>query len=517
MISKHAVREFLQRNRADYRQWKKLSLRELRSRKDRLPVRPPIWKKLRRHQKVCFLIGAETGRFGYFLDTGTGKTLIAIALVRYFRRLGKIRRVLVLVPNKLNTGEWVDEVRKHSPKARCRILSGSSKRKWEQLEGSKASFAVTTYGGFTRMVCKRELIKKGKKKKNRLVPDPRAVRRLIKAIDGLILDESTFVKNHRKLPYRICRKLSKTFQIVFALTGTPFGRDPQDLWAQLYLLDHGETLGATLGLFREALFTTSQNYWGGYEYTLKKKSGKILHRCLANRTIRYKSRQADLPHVTEIVKTVRLPSDTDVYYQQARDQLIAARGNVQEQKNAFMRMRQISSGFIGYFDDEEGIRAQHELSPNPKLELLLDLINRIGPDHKVIIFHDFRFSGSMICRELKKIDVQYARVYGGTKDPLEELRRFKEDPDCQSFVLNSFAGAYGLNLQMVKYVLWYESPVSVILRTQTRRRVEREGSEHDKIFLYDLVVENTVDQQILDFHAQGRDLFKAIVEGRVRV
>jgi hypothetical protein len=66
-------------------------------------------------------------------------------------------------------------------------------------------------------------------------------------------------------------------------------------------------------------------------------------------------------------------------------------------------------------------------------------------------------------------------------------------------------------LQIAKYGIYYESPVGAIMRKQTEKRLDRQYSIHDRIMLIDLIVRGTVDQSILDFHAEGRSLWKAIL------
>ena len=82
------------------------------------------------------------------------------------------------------------------------------------------------------------------------------------------------------------------------------------------------------------------------------------------------------------------------------------------------------------------------------------------------------------------------------------------------FVVSNSMGAYSLNLQMAKYLAFYESPVSPKIRKQAQRRVERQHSEHDKVFIYDMVTRGTYDERILEFHKEGEDLFEAIIRGR---
>jgi SNF2 family DNA or RNA helicase len=179
-------------------------------------------------------------------------------------------------------------------------------------------------------------------------------------------------------------------------------------------------------------------------------------------------------------------------------------------------MRQISSGFVGYFDDDLGKRAEFEFPFNPKRELLLSTIESIRPDRKILVFVEFVFSGSAIGRELEKMGIGFSRLWSGTKDTDAAISKWLHDPECQVFIVNNQM-AIGGNWQVAKYGIYYESPVSPIMRKQSRRRFERQDSEHDKVFQYDLLVRGTMDEAILKWHAEGEGLFDAIIRGRAKV
>jgi SNF2 family DNA or RNA helicase len=513
VLTKRAIRLFLERPRKDYSTWKKLSDDELEKKQRQLcEVRPPIWSKLDKSQKVCFLLGVKFKRFAIFNDTGTGKSFLSIALRRYFRATGIRGIALVLVPNKSNKSEWEREILKHSPTTPYCVLRGSSKQKWAQFSEFNEGMMIETYAGLTRMLCE---LKETKKKRNRLKPDKKAVKLFASKLCGLFLDESTKAKNWRKLPFRICRQLAKKVHYLFPLSGTPFGRDPIDFWAQMFLVDGGYTLGETLGLFRAAFFTESLNEWGITEYTFNPKKEILLHRFLANRSISYEAK--GLPKVDNWREYVSLPDDAEIYYAKARDQIISSSGNYREMKNAFLRMRQISSGFLGYRDDETGERARFQFYPKPKLQRLFKvMVPLLGEPGKVIVYHEFIFSGDLICRELKERGLPFLRLYGKTKNADEILDQFANDPKSGPLILNNAAGGYGLNLQPARTGIYYESPVGVILRRQTERRYVRQHSKFKWVNMIDMVTRGTVDEQILEYHEEGGSLFKAIVRGEVR-
>lgn len=547
VIASGAVRAFEKRKRRDYRRYKKYNLAKLVELRDKLRTRPPIWNGLRTHQKACLLIGARNRKFAFFLDTGMGKTFLTLALYRYWRKWiierdyerpdsewsEKPHRWLVLVPNKTNKGGWVEQVKEHAPKLKIMPLVGSSEDKWQalaEMDEDTPHLVVETFAGLMHMLSdfvpdKRRSAKainktRGKdNKKQRLKWSAKKIDQLCKLIDGLILDESIVIMRKTSLPHKICYQIIKRLGdegFAYELNATPFGRDPEPVWGQIHLLDKGHSLGETLGLFRAAFYTEKKGRAGFPEFVFDKKRSPLLHEYLADRSISYEADEGDLPKVQPVPIHVDLPEDAEFYAEEAKRQIIAAKGNYTESKNAFMRMRQVSSGWIGYKDDDTGQRASVNFKPNAKLEALIEYIETINQSYKWIVFHEFNYSGKLITDELSKLKIKHEWVYGKTKDPEGGVYRFVNDPSVKGLVLSNTAGSYGLNLQIAKYGLYFEAPVSPIIRYQTRKRYERQYSPHKTVFRVDFVVRGTYDQTILDFHEQGADLFEAIVRGRFK-
>jgi SNF2 family DNA or RNA helicase len=517
-MSARAIKKFHERPHRDYSRWKDLSREELDRRMRRLPIRPPIWKRLKKDQQTCLVIGARKRAFAFFNETGTGKTFLSIALMAYFKRTGETKTNLVLVPNKINKYEWLEEgFKKHAPHMKCVVLQGSTEQKWKLIDDNPDADAfVETYAGFVRMVCTLKEVKRKRKgqtvEMDKLVPNKKLVQRCMKLFEGVYLDESTYVKNKAALPWRICNQLSKTANAFFILTATPFGRDVSDVWPQVFLVDRGETLGETMGLFRASFFEEKENYFGGYEYKLTKEAKKAVSRRLDNISIAYPADETEMPHLNRIPKYAVLDADAEQYYERAKEaMMIARKGEQMEMKNAFLRMRQISSGFVGFKDDEDGSRAKFIFEKNPKLDMLEALVTTFKPKHKFIVFHEFNYSADVISKKLKELGIKHVLINGMRKDGAAARDAFKNDPTVQALVLSNAAGGYGLNLQNAKYGIYYESPVGAILRKQTEKRFDRQFSLHKTVILYDLIVRGTVDQSILDFHAEGRSLWKAIL------
>lgn len=517
-ISPKAIEEFLNRPRPDFRKWQKYSDDKLWSIYDDLPITPPIFKKLKKHQRVCFLIGATQKRFTFWNDTGTGKSLLSIALIRYFYKLKTLDAAMVLVPQKTNRDSWALEIEKHSPNTPYRVLRGSSEEKLNAvLTDDTTQIWIDTYAGFARMLSDLKSPKNAKKQK--WVLNATKIKKFAARVGGIFMDESIQVMlkgKHGSLQHRACRRVAKLCEVAFALNGTPFGRDPSDMWGQMYIVDRGETLGETLGLFRAAFFNEKQNFWGGSIYTFRKNMEPELNRILAAGSVRYEANKADLPTKVHVPRYINLSADAERLYDDAVNELQRSHGNFEAMQNSFIRMRQISSGWVGYKNDEEGTKAQYEFDENPKMDELLSLIEETHRGAKSIVFYEFTHSANMIARELKKMKIGFEFISGKTKNGQAILDAFDKNAKLRTVLLQNKM-AIGLNLQAAQYGFFFESPVPAHLRKQAERRLVRQYSDHSTVFIYDLIARGTFDQRILDFHAEGASLFDAIVDGRERL
>jgi SNF2 family DNA or RNA helicase len=55
--------------------------------------------------------------------------------------------------------------------------------------------------------------------------------------------------------------------------------------------------------------------------------------------------------------------------------------------------------------------------------------------------------------------------------------------------------------------------VDPIIRRQAEKRCHR-GGQTETVFMWDLVVKNTVDEKIVQYVQEGKSLFDAIIEGK---
>lgn len=536
-ISPEGIRYYLdERNLTDWRELKSLRRYELMGilrdtiQEQGLDPECINWKtKPWLHQLTVFVAGALEGNFFMSLDMGTGKTKIFLDWYRFNLVAGRIKkRALVIVPDELNIEGWIDDARVHSEYS-VTPLVGSTAQKWDSLQESpERSIAMVTYIGLMHMVTENTSKKKGKevnkgsggkKKKRKLEVSQKHINRMLSLVDCVMADETHEIRNYQSLPALVCQVLSNRVPVRYGGTGTPFGRDPMDLWSQFHFIDHGETLGQ-LGLFREAFFNSKAGWGGHKKWVFDTRMEEDLHRLLANRSLRYEDTEcSDLPPI--VSRQVRLPFTKEAYsfYKPAKVKMeLLARGKEEDNdvESSFSKLRQVCSGFL--YVNVEGDRIANRFTTSPKLDALVSLVLSI-PNKKVLVFVEFEESRAMVSERLTKEGVRHV-VVEKTVDNYSKIaavRKFKQDLDTQVLVSHWKSAGVGGNFQMAQYVLFYEGPVSPIYRKQCIKRVQRPGQQEDKVFIYDFVTVNSVEEKILKFIEEGEDLFAGIISGKATV
>lgn len=502
-ISKRMVRQFLERKLKDSAKAKRFTDRALDRKLAALDPEPVFVTKPYTHQKVCFLLATMYKGYVELLDMGLGKTKIILDLLAWFIDCERAARGLVLVPGIANVEGWLEEVAVHQPDLDVLGLTPGMKDRRERVLEGDYDLLVCTYAGYIHLTC-------GPRKdgKRGLEPLQRMAGPVERLFDLVCYDESTQLMNSRSLSFRLARRLKKTSRFRYALTGTPFDKDPQALWSQFFACDGGATLGKTLGLFRAAFFSASENYWSGYdEWTFKQSMRGKLARVIRHRSIRYSEEEClDLPQKITAVRPVRCPRETWAYYESLKEQLAEAKGNRRLVESLYMQARQVCAGWLKVKGDEGDTIIKFK--ENPKLQALQDLLAEIPEEEQVIVWNVYHVTGDILCERLGD---QAVRLYGKTKDKAGVLRRFKEGK--VRVLVASKAGAKGLNLQVANHCIFYETFDSAIDRSQAEKRIRRPGQTR-RTHYWDLPMRGTVDEKILRSIGEGRDLLGDLIDGK---
>lgn len=506
MISKHIIESFINKKYTKSDWVKKISKEEFE--KEWIPKTFKPKLKPFKHQMAGIVLGTLHDNFLYFMDMGLGKTLIILSVLSIRKKEWK--KVLVLSPNASTVATFGEEIEKHSDFSFIELM-GTREERWEMLRNTNAQFNIINYTGLLTILTDSV--------KGKWVINKDKLKEFISYFDVLIIDEIHLVKNYKSLTFKILKPISENCKLKYGLTGTPLNNNPIDLWSQFYLIDNGETLGNNIMLFREAYFDTKQNFWRGRNnhpiitYTLKKELESNLHERISNKSIRYEEHEAnDLPDKTFIKIPYELSEEARELYVDVQSSVnIEDIGSI---SSSFIKERMICSGFLS-FENAQGIKRDLVLSSNPKLDLLVDLIENTQKDSKIVVFLDFIKSGELVYERLRKEKIKSLRLFGGTKDKKEVKNDFI-NKDYKVLIANTKSGGTGLNLQAASYVMYYELPLSSIDYTQSYKRVHRTGQSKN-VFIYSLIAKNSVEEKVEKYLSLGKDIFSAIIEGKEKL
>jgi SNF2 family DNA or RNA helicase len=466
------------------------------------------------HQKACLLLGLHKRSFYFLLEMGLGKSKIFLDIFQTRKKRGEVRRGLILVPGISNIGAWLDEIQIHAPKLVAVGLSDPKRAKRIELLNNPSDLVVATYAGWIGLLGMRKL-----KKGSPNVTEPWQRERIERMFQMVGWDEASLLKSSKTKFYRSALRLANRVPYRYALSGTPFHKNPEDLWSQFHVLDSGEALGETLTLFRSTFCKAKFNPFSkGFDYRFDSKKLTELTKRLRHTSIRYSGEEcSDLPPTVGgliskrfMCRPVAFPAENEDYYRAVVKELKGTGGNSALIKNVYIRLRQLTAGFIPI--RENGQRVNLAFAQNPKLEASVDLLSEIPEDRKVLLFNEFRTSGDMICARLEAEKISHLRLYGGTKDKIGTLKQFKEDPSVRVLVA-SRSVCYGVNLQVANYLVIYESPDSTILRTQLERRIARYGQK-EHTYIYDITMRDSVDVKILHYLRLGKNLFDVLIDSK---
>lgn len=443
----------------------------------------------------------------------THNTKLLLDLFMYRKGRGEAKRALVMVPNATNIMSWVDEIQVHQPSLRGVGLEGSAAERRAMLD-LDADIWIINYQGLqslaTNVVNRKRVL------------DVEAIEAVAARFDMIGMDEIHKCKNPESLTFELCDYLCDAAKYRYGLTGTPFGRNPMDLWAQFFLIDRGESLSHHPQIFKESFFNKTMNNAGFVDWEFDKRKKRLLNRMIQHRSIRYRDSECmDLPSQNFNQVRVAMGKDSARYTREMLEEIQekAMAGDMddrQQQENTFMKMRTLASGFVRVYElDDNGKKTKHfddiVFKDQPKVEALLDLIASMPEDEKLVIFHEFITTGKMIEEALTKAKYKFLSLNATTKDRKAFLHDFRDDDSKRFAVVNSKSGSTGLNLQRANHMVYFESPVSPIDRQQSEKRTHRGGQERP-CFYHDLITINSVDERIQDFLKEGKDLMTAIVE-----
>ncbi len=344
-------------------------------------------------------------------------------------------------------------------------------------------------------------------------------------VEVLVLDEAHYVKAHNSKRSKKVAVIADRARHKFLLTGTPILNNVSDLYMQFRIMDGGDTFGRSFHTFQGKYMMDLNESWKGKQNYFPKfvarpsTFGELQKKMEASSMRVLKKDCLDLPPLIKQKVTIPLsPEQRKAYKEMERDLITFIDSKKNEPKAVVaqlaitkaLRLQQIVTGYI---PDEDG--HIHEFKNNPRLEQLKELLEKLTPDHKVIVWCSFRYNYKQIGRVCQSLGIEHGFITGeqSIDEKNADIERFRNDQECRVIIANRRAGGIGINLVEADYSIIYSRNFSLNDELQSEARNHRGGSQvHEKIVKIDLVGEETIDEQILTALQCKQDLSKTIID-----
>lgn len=474
-------------------------------------------------------------------DMGLGKTVVTIAALEELLEADDVEAGLLIVPASLKY-QWAKAVKKFTDdEANVLVIDGTPKKRQEQYELAMhwAEYIILGY--------------------SQVVDDWKYVRNLPR--DFVVIDEGTYIKNFRAQRSRKVKRLKAPYR--FALTGQPVENRPEEVFSIMEWVDE-DVLGR-FDLFDRAFIV--RNDWGGVK---RYRNLTTLNKRLKTAMVRKKRTDPDvrdqLPKVSETTETVQLDPKSKKLYRIIAKDLLAELENVQgggnwdlaahygagDDDSAQLRKRaRIMSRLMclrmlcdhpmlldlsarkyefGQEYPNEGMKAgsayAYELLQRGALEglpktskklkaLQTDIaeILEADPKSKIVVFSYFKPMLTWAKHALQDLNPVLFTGDLSAKAKQKSKDIFEEDPDCKVF-LSSDAGGYGVDLPVANYLINLDLPWSAGAIDQRNARIIRLSTEHESVYLRNLLIEGSIEIRQYDMLEEKRAIASAIVDGK---
>lgn len=424
--------------------------------------------------------------FAWFLETGTGKTVISLENMSYLWKQQKIKAVLITAPKTVLKSVWMKELENY-PEISYRIftwigdLSESEKTLLNQilrLNDDTTSqlwiFLINTEAFSHRRVL------------------PLVSTILRKWFTLWIMDQSTMIKSPTALRTKNVLSLSHLAEYKRILSGFPVLKSPEDLFTQI------QFLGPQL--------IPQKSFYGfrGEFCILRQMDNRVsivtgiqnipqLQKLIEPFSIRMLKKDClDLPEKVRMVRSVEMTKEQKKYYDEMKNQGYTILQGTDKKVFTSTFLAQLTK----LHQIANGILSGHSF-PNNKNEIIVDLLKEELVDKSVIIWSCYIESIRQIKKYLDAAEISNRTLYGETStteraEYIEDFSKLK----FQVLIANPAVAKFGLNLTVCSYAIYYNNSLKLEDRLESEDRIHRLGQTKHATYM-DLLTEGTMEQKLL--------------------
>jgi len=133
------------------------------------------------------------------------------------------------------------------------------------------------------------------------------------------------------------------------------------------------------------------------------------------------------------------------------------------------------------------------------LGVLADQLRRERPgDWRMVVFTQLLQTQRVICEYLESNGIAFGTISGeSARRNQETIRRFAASPPAANVVVSTEAGAEGVNLQVANVLVNYDLPWNPMIVEQRIGRLQRLGSKHANVTIFNVVLKETFEEYIV--------------------
>jgi SNF2 family DNA or RNA helicase len=425
-------------------------------------------------------------KFGGILadDMGLGKTIQTLTHLSRLKDKGVLNKPsLIVMPTSL-IANWKNEVKKFTPNLSVLSLHGSDRaNRFKEMQNY--DLLLTTY----------PLIIRDKKIFDK------------EHFFYIILDEAQKIKNPKTKNTVAVKELKSQYKL--ALSGTPIENHLGELWSIFDFVMPG--------------FLDTLSFFKKYYQNPIEKENDFSRQVLLNERVkpfmirRTKELVAhELPSKSEIIKYTQFAAKQSKLYESIRvtmekkvREAISSKGLGSSHitiLDALLKLRQVCCD-PSLVKIDEALKVQE----SAKLELFLDLVEELlSEGRKILVFSQFTSMLKIIEEKIIEKEITYSKLTGSTLKREQVIEKFTSG-NADLFLISLKAGGVGLNLTEADTVIHYDPWWNPAVENQATDRAYRIGQKK-AVFVYKLIVENSIEQKILELQEKKKILQDGIFD-----
>ena len=417
-------------------------------------------------------------------EMGLGKTVQALTWLEHRKQYANEKRTaMVVCPTSLLVN-WGREIDRFVPSLSYCIISGSDRHTYLNCLGNY-DIIITSYALLRRDTDHYADI----------------------TFSAVVLDEAQHIKNRNTQNALAAKRLRADSRLV--LTGTPIENSVSDLWSIMDFLMPGY-LGSHNSFrirFEQPVQHATANSEKALEHLRCKLSPFMLRRLKSEVA-------AEMPpKVSRIAATPMLPAQQRLYqrllasYYEQITTLVDSQGFERSRFSVFsalLRLRQCCChpALLRQIKGTEDMASA-------KMDLFFELLDEaMDGGHRVLVFSQFVQMLHILRQALVARNLPFAYLDGATRNRMEQVDNFNNNPDIPVFLVSLKAGGSGLNLTGANVVIHYDPWWNPAVEDQATDRTHRIG-QTQTVYSIKLIMENSIEQKVIALQERKRQIINA--------